>query len=155
MKTCSRCGKEKPEAEFHGRWRSNDRLQAWCASCHSEYAADYYQTVKEARAIKYHENRAAVQFGRLLRRYSITAERYDDLLRLQDRECFGCGTPYGLQVDHDHTCCPGKSSCGRCVRGFLCPPCNKALGFASDSPEVLRNLALYLHRHTRPTRSNA
>lgn len=27
-------------------------------------------------------------------------------------------------VDHDHGCCPHTASCGRCMRGILCPRCN-------------------------------
>jgi hypothetical protein len=34
-------------------------------------------------------------------------------------------------VDHDHTCCPGEYTCGKCVRGLLCDDCNKKL---HDSP---------------------
>jgi hypothetical protein len=31
-------------------------------------------------------------------------------------------------VDHDHQCCPGSYSCGKCVRGFVCNGCNTAVG---------------------------
>lgn len=30
-------------------------------------------------------------------------------------------------IDHDHTCCPGRHACGRCVRGIVCGSCNDAL----------------------------
>lgn len=47
-------------------------------------------------------------------------------------------------VDHDHTCCPGKRSCGRCVRGLLCNRCNRALGQFGDDIETLRRAVAYL-----------
>lgn len=31
-------------------------------------------------------------------------------------------------VDHDHECCRGVASCGRCVRGIVCHTCNGRLG---------------------------
>ena len=34
----------------------------------------------------------------------------------------------GLCVDHDHLCCPGHKTCGRCVRFLLCAYHNARLG---------------------------
>jgi hypothetical protein len=51
-----------------------------------------------------------------------------------------------LVVDHDHACCPGRKSCGKCVRGLLCNGCNAALGLAAEDPKVLRTLADYIER---------
>jgi hypothetical protein len=48
-------------------------------------------------------------------------------------------------VDHQHSCCPGKSnSCGRCVRGLLCISCNSAIGMFDENVEVLRRAAAYV-----------
>lgn len=62
--------------------------------------------------------------------YKMTLEEYEAMLVAQDGHCATCPiTPEqngrALDVDHDHDCCPGKRSCGRCVRGLLCMECNK------------------------------
>lgn len=58
---------------------------------------------------------------------------HNDLVLLwdwQDGLCL-CGDPIDVDkahVDHDHACCHGNHSCGRCVRGVLHRGCNTALG---------------------------
>lgn len=52
-----------------------------------------------------------------------------------------------LNVDHDHGCCPGSYSCGRCVRGFLCAQCNSVIGYARDDIAIVRSAVAYLERH--------
>ncbi len=61
--------------------------------------------------------------------------------------CGLCGTGQRLDIDHDHLCCPGQRSCGKCVRGFLCRPCNVGLGMFGDDPARLRAAAEYIERH--------
>jgi len=82
--------------------------------------------------------------------YSITSEQYDELYRAQGGRCFGCrratGASKRLAVDHDHACCPGPKSCGKCVRGLLCDYCNRTLGHYRDDPAAFERMAGYL-RH--------
>lgn len=60
--------------------------------------------------------------------------------------CAICGkhAPEQMEVDHDHRCCPQDKYCAKCVRGWLCQNCNKALGLFKDDPEVLRKAVIYL-----------
>lgn len=53
--------------------------------------------------------------------------------------CTVCGKG-GVEICWDHCHQSGK------FRGWLCHPCNWILGFAEDSPELLRKLAEYLEK---------
>jgi len=86
----------------------------------------------------------------VLARHHLTIEAYDKVLADQNGGCAIChATEPGKDrasfcVDHDHACCPGMWSCGRCVRGLLCVDCNVLLGRAHDSAAILRAAAEYL-----------
>jgi hypothetical protein len=83
--------------------------------------------------------------------YSITADVYWEIYNAQGGVCGWCGRATGrtkhLSVDHDHACCPGKTSCGLCVRGLLCSTCNKLLGHMRDDPDTIRRGAGYIERY--------
>jgi hypothetical protein len=49
-----------------------------------------------------------------------------------------------IMIDHDHACCPGRYTCGACVRGILCRHCNLGLGFMKDDPSRLKAALRYL-----------
>lgn len=56
----------------------------------------------------------------------------------------GCDSAELLRIDHDHSCCPEKGSCGECVRGLLCNGCNTSLGSLHEDPRRIRGLVNYL-----------
>ena len=72
--------------------------------------------------------------SRLWTHYRLTPEDWDAILASQGGACAICGTTGRLQADHDHRCCPGEQTCGDCVRGILCQPCNAALGTCKEDP---------------------
>jgi hypothetical protein len=88
----------------------------------------------------------------LLKRYGLSLDGYKALLVQQDGGCAICGTtePNGpgsrFQVDHDHVCCPGSGSCGKCIRGLLCSSCNTLIGLAKEDPQRLLSAVAYLQR---------
>jgi hypothetical protein len=86
----------------------------------------------------------------LLHKYGLTREQYDALLEQQLGLCAICYSPpkgREFDVDHDHRCCPGIRSCGKCIRGLLCSPCNRAVGYFRDDPVLMRRAITYLE-HT-------
>ena len=107
------------------------------------YAASHRLERQARRTLNYTRYRAkAVE-----RQYHITQAQYDMFWELQDGLCRGgCGRQ-PTDIDHDHWCCPGKGSCGFCVRGLLCHHCNTVLARTDDNPDILRALADYLDKN--------
>jgi hypothetical protein len=90
-------------------------------------------------------------------RYGLTPEKFAEMLAAQNGRCKICGTddPKGgnhtsaWTVDHGHACCPGPKSCGKCLRGLLCGPCNRGLGQFGDSLTVVESAAVYLRHYAK------
>lgn len=76
-------------------------------------------------------------------RHHIKADDFAEMLGKHDGKCWSCKTRDGSVVDHDHKCCAGAYSCGKCVRGILCSQCNTALGLLADNQEHIKNLLAY------------
>lgn len=81
--------------------------------------------------------------------FGIPAEVYWALYEFQGGRCAilrcrATGKTRRLAVDHDHKCCPGRTSCGKCVRGLICQVHNEQLGRNGDDPEVFMDMAGYL-----------
>ena len=85
-----------------------------------------------------------------LKKYGLTRDAYVDMEHSQNGVCKICGEPERnrrrLSVDHDHACCPGYGSCGKCIRGLLCSNCNMVLGQINDSVDLLSKMINYLKK---------
>lgn len=81
-------------------------------------------------------------------KYGLLSGEFERLNSAQDEVCSICKQPEvngkRLSLDHDHACCSGKRSCGKCIRGLLCCKCNIAIGRFRDSVEHLLSAAKYL-----------
>jgi hypothetical protein len=69
-------------------------------------------------------------------KYNLSKEEVAELLAK------GCMFPADnhigiLHIDHDHSCCTGRKSCGKCVRGVLCARHNLLVGqFENIAPHL-------------------
>lgn len=83
----------------------------------------------------------------LKHRYGLTLEDRQQMLDNQGGCCYLCGDPFdpdrprGIHTDHDHDCCPGSRSCGKCIRGLACDGCNSGVGHFRDDPDRMRRAA--------------
>lgn len=102
--------------------------------------------------------KAANQARRWLKNFGLSAEDYARLYEFQGGKCALCrvstGAARALAVDHDHECCPGPTSCGRCARGLLCKSCNFIL-LGRYSPETLARALAYVAGDNPATRLRA
>jgi hypothetical protein len=111
-KRCNLCTQWLAVDQFYADPRSADELSSHCGKCSN------------------------------LSRFKLTRTSYEALLADQGGRCAFCSKPHTeadpLRVDHDHNCCPGRGSCGKCVRWLLCNGCNTGLGnFQEDEAALL------------------
>src|SRR5579863_7681664 len=125
---CNTCGYVGPMVDFVFDERSPRQRRNRCSKCAREMRFKEYQANPEKfRAIQRNHYRARPGYlAKKARnyRYRITTEIYEQMLDKQNKACAICLRPPSenkiLCVDHDHRCCPGSETCGKCMRGLLC-----------------------------------
>lgn len=106
--------------------------------------ADGLATLCQKCKVKY-DRETGVKF-----RYGLSWDEYIEAIEMQGGECPICALPLDpalAVVDHDHACCPGTRTCGKCVRGILHSRCNSALGMLKDSVDNAQRAATYLRKN--------
>lgn len=141
LKTCTVCKVGKELKDFYANYRSADGHGYRCKSCDDKAR-------KKSRDDS-PGTREGYRRRLLMSKYGLSLEDYDLLLYSQDGRCAICKTDnpvgegnshsfksYAFAVDHCHE--TGE------VRGLLCNPCNRGLGFFKDSPQLLGNAQRYV-----------
>jgi hypothetical protein len=160
FKTCPVCTESKPLREYDIQPLGADGHRIECRSCTEEG-----RRLRKAGTprLKPKPNRTAEEErdrwkGYQLRYfYNITVAEWRAMWEAQDGKCALCsralelwgGRDDGPHVDHDHNCCPGNRSCGKCLRKMLCANCNMGIGLLGDAAGRLLKAARYIADHRR------
>ena len=140
-KKCTKCKEHKPRSEFTSHAVSKNGVQSQCKKCYAETRRD-----KWSNANSKEKNALINRRSKLKRKYGISLDDYDLLLKKQNGCCAICKTnkPNGksgqfgpvFHVDHCHV--NGN------IRGLLCHSCNVALGCFKDNIETILMAVKYL-----------
>lgn len=144
-KQCSKCRRWLPVTMFSKASINKDGLRGHCKDCIKKYNAQPESVARRAKYQRTPAGRLAQKRCRIKHLYGISLEEYDQRWQEQHGCCALCGDFHELLfVDHDHRCCPGIRSCGKCLRKMLCDNCNRGIGCFKDNPKVLRLAADYV-----------
>ncbi len=146
-KVCSKCKIEKSFSEFFRDNRKNMGIRSCCKACDKEKTYNWriknrsvYNNYTAAWRAKNPERQHKME---IKRRYSLSIERYNEMLAAQKCQCKICGKQHDpslsrgrLYVDHD------KET--GVVRGLLCGACNSGIGYLLHDIKILSNAIKYL-----------
>lgn len=127
---CAACLEDRLQGNYCTDCGQRTKPRQWkCDSCKSAWSKSYRQ---RAIAADPEKQRQKERDSHLRFRFKLTLEQYAEMLEAQGGGCAICGDPPPpgrvLHVDHDHSCCSGKRTCGQCVRALLCAVCNAIVG---------------------------
>lgn len=142
-RVCLGCAEHLPMSAFplNGKGKRRPR----CSRCRNTDQRAHYQAHHDQMRLAAYKR--AYHLGE---RFGLTVADYDRMLAAQGGRCAICranepgGRAGRFHVDHDRSCCSGRDSCGRCVRGLLCHSCNTGLGKFRDDPAALLAAVAYL-----------
>lgn len=136
MQTCNVCNKFQPIENFEFYYLKSypEKRRKTCKSCRNEKRNKLdCRTPDSTRKSR-------------LRKYGLTIEKYERLLKKQNNVCMICkGSNENLRwngrlaIDHCHK--TGK------VRGLLCDKCNKGLGQFNDDITLFKEAIKYLRKN--------
>lgn len=142
--TCYRCDRTLPLESFNRMSKKKSGHRGECRECQR---IDRLRYMAEVDPTEHAERRRASKYRQRFRKSLAEVEA---IFAEADYSCEACGTHRDdthngtLVLDHNHACCSGEYTCGKCIRGVLCTKCNLGLGALEDSIEKLRRLLTYM-----------
>ena len=140
MKNCQQCGMP---------FEAKSRIQKYCDKrCYNRAKGKRANDAAKAKGYP-HQKPQTSEYQRwnlIWVRYRMRQADWEKMFQDQSERCvFGCTEPGagGWVVDHDHRCCDGRKSCGKCVRGILCQPHNKAMHYVDRFADQMGDMLKY------------
>ncbi len=135
LRRCPGCRSIKKIDQFY-----SDKA-AHCILCMNEMSR---KRPPEEKKEYYKKKRLQFRSSILLRKFGITLDQYNELLKSQDNKCAICGISpeqngKALAVDHNH-----KTGI---VRSLLCGCCNAAVGFLKENSDLAIKVSEYIRKH--------
>jgi hypothetical protein len=131
LKFCHGCEQPKSPSDFYHK--KNGTIYARCKSCTAEKAKNYRLKSPD----KFKSWNLKVKLKIL---YGLSLEEFEEMKKRQNNSCKICKIPGVLVVDHCHKT--------KIVRGLLCSPCNRGLGFFRENYRTLLEASEYLNHHS-------
>ena len=97
--------------------------------------AKWYRRLKDD-PIRHAKFKRQCSNNRLVRKFGITIEQFNEMYKIQNGVCKLCGKKKKLVIDHCH-----KTNV---IRGLLCRACNGFLGMPGDDESAIKKLEIYL-----------
>lgn len=146
---CWKCDELKPVGDFHKdnshAGRTRHFTQKRCKSCAA--VIDKERRAKRIREDPELAKRLSWE-GNLRNKFKMTPDEWNAKNENQNGVCAICGNENTnvrrLALDHDHKCCPGIGSCGKCVRDLLCNTCNTFVGWLEMDLERTKKALDYI-----------
>ena len=139
-KKCPKCGETKNIIDFPKHNKCKNGYRHLCKNCLYEQRKLWYKKNKEKQKTYQKEWR--------LKRFGLTLEKYNDILKEQNYTCAICNKTVDrekkdLAVDHDHKF--QKEHGKILIRGLLCSYCNRyVMGVMRDNKQIFRGVIQYL-----------
>ena len=138
-KYCAKCDRFYSRTSFYKNKAALDGLTSYCKECDK----------KANRSRKLENQIHYTQYDKVrhrLKRFNISWTEFQNMVDSQSKKCKICDKDLAgkFTIDHDHACCEGRYSCGKCIRGILCNNCNLGLGNFKDNIKILENAIKYL-----------
>ena len=150
-KTCCSCNQTYGIDNFYNNKQNKDGKHSYCKPCSREKHRNLPESSKQKTRDRVRrwakENPKRVLYldraKNLKKKYGITLDDYEEILKSQDGKCGICKSPESgnknngmFCVDHDHNINE--------VRGLLCNKCNSAIGLLGDNLESVKAAVKYL-----------
>jgi hypothetical protein len=143
-KKCTKCGKVHSIEYFNWENKSKGKRHSHCKDCTK--AAGRERRIKNGQKTTRRKSTGVPWSNKpnFERRWGITVEDKENLIRLYSGGTGKCGNPAcgsteDLVLDHDHET--------NQIRGVLCNTCNRSLGGLGDTWEAIQGIYEYMEKH--------